>query len=314
MAMAKPTHRCSGGPEVGSTPHIDGGWWQVAGNPDLGPLTGEEQQPVDFSIWQARDGTWQLWSCIRGTKCGGKNRLFYRWEGKDLTDADWQPMGIAMQADTSLGETEGGLQAPHVIRVDGTYYMFYGDWERICLAESQDGKVFVRVLNRRGQPNLFSGPYENSRDPMVLPVGDTFYCYYTGHLIMEGVGADFCRTSIDLRHWSEPVKVAAGGKAGGGTWSAECPHVVYLEDSGLYYLFRTQRYGGDNVSTVYRSHDPLCFGVDDDQYRLGTLPIAAPEIVIHEGQYFIASLMPSLQGIRVERLKWAPRGNNPHTS
>ena len=80
-------------------PQIDGEWWQIAGNPDLGPLTSEEQQPVDFSIWQAADGTWQLWSCIRHTKCGGKTRLFFRWEGNNLTDKDWRPIGIAMQAD-----------------------------------------------------------------------------------------------------------------------------------------------------------------------------------------------------------------------
>jgi len=36
-------------------PVIEGGWWQVAGNPDLGELTGEKQQPVDFGIWQAAE-------------------------------------------------------------------------------------------------------------------------------------------------------------------------------------------------------------------------------------------------------------------
>jgi len=287
-------------------PQIDSEWWQIAGNPDLGPLTSKEQQPVDFSIWQATDGTWQLWSCIRGTKCGGKTRLFFRWEGNDLTDKDWRPIGIAMQADPRLGETEGGLQAPHVVKVGDTYYMFYGDFKRICLAKSHKGKVFERVLNDKGQPDLFTGPYENPRDPMVLVVGNRFYCYYTGQLERESIGADFCRTSVDLRHWSDPVKVAAGGKSGSGMSSAECPYVVCREDLGLYYLFRTQRYGEHNMSTVYCSRDPLYFGVDDDQYRLGTLPIAAPEIVKYEGQYYIAALMPSLQGIRVVKLRWVP--------
>jgi hypothetical protein len=48
-------------------PQIDGDFWQVAGDPDLGKYTTPKQQPVDFGIWQAVDGTWQLWSCIRGT-------------------------------------------------------------------------------------------------------------------------------------------------------------------------------------------------------------------------------------------------------
>ena len=83
-------------------PQVDGDWRPLADNPDLGQYTSDKQQPVDFAIWQAADGTWQLWSCIRGTRCGGQTRLFHRGEGKRLTDAHWQPMGIAMQADTAL--------------------------------------------------------------------------------------------------------------------------------------------------------------------------------------------------------------------
>ena len=285
-------------------PIIEGNWRQIAGNPDLGELTSEKQQPVDFAIWQARDGTWQLWSCIRRTKCGGNTRLFYRWEGKNLTDSNWKPMGIAMQADTSLGEQEGGLQAPYVIKIDDVYYMFYGDWQRICLAKSDDGKNFTRVLNEKGQPDLFTGPYENTRDPRVLFAKDRYHCYYTDHFTKENIGAIFCRTSKDMRNWYGPVKVSAGGRAGSTKWSAECPYVVYMKDSGLYYLFRTQKYGKNNVSSIYVSADPRNFGVNDDSRFLGTLPVAAPEIIKHNNQYYIAALMPSLQGIRIARLKW----------
>jgi hypothetical protein len=287
-------------------PEIDGHWWQVAGNPDLGKFTNPGQQPVDFAIWQAKDGTWQIWSCIRNTKCGGNTRLFYRWQAKNLTDKNWKPIGISMQADVALGEQKGGLQAPHVIKVGNVYYMFYGDWVRICLAKSNDGKNFTRVLNENRQPDLFSGPYNNTRDAMVLVVDGKYYCYYTGHLMDQNLGADFCRKSQDLRHWSEPVKVAAGGRAGGTKYSAECPHVVYRPDMELYYLFRTQRYGKNNTSSIYASPDPLNFGVDDDRFYIGTLPVAAPEIVVYKEQYYIAALLPSLKGIRIAKLKWIP--------
>ena len=49
-------------------------------------LTGEKQQPVDFAIWQASDGTWQVWSCIRQTKCGGKTRLCMELAGMQPSD------------------------------------------------------------------------------------------------------------------------------------------------------------------------------------------------------------------------------------
>ncbi len=66
-------------------------------------------------------------------------------------------MGIAMEARTDLGETPGGLQAPHVVKEGGTYHMFYGDWERICLARSEDGKLFERVQVKDGQPDALLG-------------------------------------------------------------------------------------------------------------------------------------------------------------
>ena len=289
-------------------PVVEGPWWQVAGDPDLGAYTSEKQQPVDFGIWQAADGSWQIWSCIRYTKCGGHTRLFYRWEGKRLTDTRWKPMGITMEADTSLGEAKGGLQAPHVFKEGGVYYMVYGDWNRICLATSTDGKTFKRVLKADdGEPDLFAGPYPQTRDAMVLKVGGLFYCYYMGHKKdAQYDSAIFCRTSHDLKQWSEAMMVSAGGIADtqcnwfGG--DAECPFVV--AKGGLFYLFRNQLYGRPSLNTQYASPNPLNFGVGHDDFRVGTLAVAAPEMILYEGQYYIAALMPSLKGIQIARLKW----------
>jgi len=302
-------------------PRIDGSWWSVAGNPDLGDCTTDRQEPVDFGIWQAADGTWQLWSCIRHTACGKNTRLFYRWEGRSLTDPDWRPMGIAMQADTTLGEQSGGLQAPYVFEENGVYYMFYGGWDRICLATSTDGKYFRRWKNEDGEPILFRGPYINSRDPMVLREHGLYYCYYMGHTNQEGYipvdgqqvrqpykSAIFCRTSADMEHWSEPILVSAGGRAARqSNWhggDAECPFI--LKKDGYYYLFRNQLYGENNLNTLYASRNPLDFGVGHDDFRLDTLPVAAPEIILHEGQYYIAALKPGLNGIRIAKLNWLP--------
>ena len=99
-------------PQAAWVPEIDGDFWTVADNPDLGPLTGPEQQPVDFGMWRAADGTWQLWSCIRFTRAPGKTRLFYRWQARRLTDRDWTPKGVALTADLRVGETQRGLHAP----------------------------------------------------------------------------------------------------------------------------------------------------------------------------------------------------------
>lgn len=304
-------------------PRIEGHWWQVAGSPDLGKYTTEGQQPVDFALWQAADGTWQLWSCIRATSYPGATRLFYRWEGGRLTDSNWKPMGIAMTSDTRLGEMEGYLQAPYVMSDHGEFLMFYGDGNQIALATSKDGKAFERRLMPDGQVGMFTDGV-GTRDPDVIRMKDEFYLYYSAnagtalpgsepHLPVDrksleaSPNADYLRTSKDLVHWSAPTRVAFGGAAGTGPWSAECPFVYFHKASGYYYLFRTQHYGEYAQTSVYRSRDPANFGVDDDRYLVETLPIAAPEIIESGGQLYVAALLPSLKGIQIAKLTWVPK-------
>ena len=300
-------------------PRIEGNWWLISGSPYLGQFTTDRQQPVDFAIWQAADGTWQLWSCIRSTAYPGWTRLFYRWEAKRLTDHDWRPMGIVMTSDTKVGEVEGMLQAPYVMRYQGQYLMFYGVGDHIALATSQDGKVFQRRLLPTGKVGMFSDGF-GTRDPMTIRVNGMFYTYYSAnpgtkfdasnssasnrsslHLMSN---ADLMRTSSDLLHWSDAKIVAEGGQAGTGSYSAECPFVYYHKKSGYYYLFRTQHYGENAETRVYRSKDPTNFGVNDDRHLVETLPVAAPEIVELHGQLYIAALLPNLKGIQIAKLDW----------
>ncbi len=287
-------------------PRITGEFWQIAGDPGLGHYTDPKQQPVDFAIWEANDGSWQLWSCIRGTKCGGKTRLFHRWEGATLTNANWLPKGIAMEANPKHGETLGGLQAPHVVKINGYFYMFYGDWENICVATSLDGKAFARRFNEKGLTGLFTeGVGNNTRDAMVMKVNEVWHCYYTAFPNRQG--AVYCRTSRDTRNWSPSRIVAFGGEAGTNPYSAECPFVVERAP-GEFYLFRTQRYGQDAVTRVYYSKDPMDFGVNNDaKHLVCSLPVAAPEVIFHDKNWYIASLLPSLKGIRVAKLEWVER-------
>ena len=287
-------------------PEIDGDWWKVTGNPDLGSYTNEKQQPVDFAIWQATDGTWQILSCIRGTNCGGKTRLFYLWQGSTITDHDWHPMGIAMEADTSFGETMGGLQAPYVVKFGNEYHMFYGDWENICMAKSADGKTFARQLQPNGKSGMFTeGPGNNTRDLNLIRVGKVYCAYYTAYPNKQGTV--FVRTSKNFKNWSSSRIVAFGGSAGSGPYSAECPFVYFHKPSSYYYLFRTQHYGTDAQTSVYRSKDPFDFGVNDDRYLVTILPLAAPEILESKGQLYIAALLPSLKGIQIAKLKFVTK-------
>ena len=280
-------------------PVIEGSWWQVAGNPDLGEYTSDKQQPVDFGLWQAADGTWQIWSCIRFTKLEGHTRLFHRWEGKNLTDTNWTPKGIAMMADPKLGEPLGGLQAPHVIKYKGRYWMAYGDWDNMRLAVSRNGKDFKRYT--KAGVIFTEGPNVNNRDPILLYTKDKWNCYYTAFPAEHGYV--YCRTSKDLMKWSDPVIVSYGGTAGNNPYSCECPQVVEIAP-GQYFLFRTQYYGPGAQTTIYHSENPYLFGIDNDSCFVTRMNLCAPEIVRLKGDYYIAALNPNLDGIRIARLKW----------
>lgn len=287
-------------------PRISGKWTEIAGDPELGSLTTPKQQPVDFAVWQAADGTWQLWSCIRGTKSPGKTRLFHAWESPELTRANWKPKGIAMEADAKYGETPGGLQAPHVISISGLSHMFYGDWENICVATSVDGKDFARRLDAKGQAGMFTeGVGNNTRDAMVINIKGKWHCYYTAYPNKQG--AVYCRTSTDTREWSESTVVAFGGAAGTDPFSAECPFVVELTP-GEFYLFRTQKYGTNAITRIYHSHDPMHFGINEDpKHLVGSLPIAAPELILHDKRWYMAALKPSLKGIQLAAIEWVKK-------
>lgn len=206
-----------------------------------------------------------------------------------------------MRADTEWGEEPGGLQAPHVVRVDAQFQMLYGDWNQICVATSTDGIHFERELQADGTPHLFSEEADaNTRDPMALFNDGRWYVYYTAHPGREG--KIYCRTSEDLRRFSEPVVVSFGGRGGTSFTSAECPHVVRRSD--FFYLFRIERYGAANLTHVYASEDPLYFGIGENETNYVTsLEIAAPEIIVgYDGQDYVAALLPTLDGIRIAPL------------
>ncbi len=322
----------AGEPRIGKNaimPEVDGNWQTLTDGavlPELGEFVWTNGTlPIDFSIWQAEDGTWQLDACVRALRKPQertKYRVFYRWEGTSLTeDNNWQPQGISQTGLPEFGESASVHQAPHVLKYDdGKYRMFYGVGDTISLAESDDGKIFTRVLNASGKSTLFpafAGPkpewggssYNNSRDPVTLKDGDTYYCYYAVSGMSKGrfgvppyvQGGFACQTSTDLKTWSDPVIVSTGGTAGTTPICAECPHVI--KRHGMYYLFRS---GTKSKTHVYCSDNPLDFGVNDDKYHTGlSWKMDGVEIIHHNGQDYIASFTHGKpRSYRIAKLKW----------
>jgi len=292
--------------KIPDIPVIEGSWWNIAGNPDTGPFSKQGQTPVDFTIFKAKDGTWQLWGCQRGTSVKPGERLLYKWESERLTDVNWTPKGIGLIPDTTLGEQM--VQSPYCFKENGLYNMLYSDYNtpQICLMTSTDGKNFTRVLNKKGRVGLWEMSQTDQfhgRDPMVIKVGDLYYCYYTAH--PDSDCAIYCRTSVNMApgDWSDYTKVCYGGSAGHGRILAESPFVFF--HNGWYYLFRTQEANvWPHKCFVYASKNPMEFCYDNDKYLVTNLELAQPEIIEDQGQLYMATFKPDKQGYRMARLVW----------
>lgn len=285
-------------------PVIDSDWWRLCEMPDLGELNGpgpEKQHIVDHHMYLDDDGVWHLWAALRGVDC---DHLFCAWEGRSLEEGPWDYQGIVLRCDPEAGERikpTGGelISAPFFLKHEGFWNCFFNS-DGIHRLRSQDGKTFGRVLNSDGT----SRSHRGGRDPMILKIGDLYFAYSCVTTeSADGWQKSFIivRTSLDLEAWSDYTIVSEGGIAGNGPVASESPFVVELD--GLFYLFRAT--STDFKTYVYRSDTPYNFGINDDSKLIATLPIKAPEIILHEGQYYISDLA-DFQGIKLARLRWDP--------
>ncbi len=178
-----------------------------------------------------------------------------------------------------------------VPRIVGARTTLAGHPELGALIDKGQQPVDVALFNE--------GANANARDPFVIKIGSRWHCYYTAAKPVEVtakkvkvakiIGAVLCRTSADLKTWSDSKIVAAQGQAGDGLRSAESPHVVEAAP-GHYYLFRTQRSGSQGETRVYHSTDPMDFGASASAHG--------------DALHLISTLRADWQGIARTKLEW----------
>ena len=323
-------------------PVLSSDWWLIGppppqGKNDLPVKLGKDgkimaYESVDHHIFQAEDGYWHLWGCVRHT---GWGRILYHWKAKNLTDSPWEDTGEFIRANAAFGESINGwgneewIQSPYIVKENDLFYMFYGghstgrnhegvpargktrndsfDTEcQICIMTSPDGLNWNRHTFDDGLSRAFTGPGE-ARDPCLIKINGLWHLYYTG--LEDGdpkKGGMFVRTSRDLLHWSNFQLVHRAQQYGSNWWEIECPHVVYKE--GYFYLFRTQNYV-KALTHVFRSEDPLDFGKEEKTAALkyvGQIPCAAPEIYEVNGETYLSSNHDPALGTQMCRLLWEP--------
>jgi hypothetical protein len=251
------------------------------------PSEGEEQAWYvnDHTICRGTDG-WHLFGITHTEPARPLEEILCAHAvTPDLLNEPMMKLPYPLEADKAAGELH--FWAPHVIKHEGLYYMFYcagslesHDRYRIHLATSKDLWNWERHSEN---PMLIDG--YDARDPMIIRIGDEWVMYYTCN--SEPAGGNHCVaavTSSDLVHWKNKRIVYRSEIIGTHGGPCESPFVEKVGDA--YYLFIGPHngYGGGYSNTaVYRSLDPFSFGGEP----VGIIPSHAAEIVKIDGEYYI---------------------------
>src|SRR5262245_22380414 len=240
------------------------------------PSTGESE-PWYYNdhtlVRDVKTGTWHVYAITHAEPASPLDEKSFGHATAPSPRGPWTKQPFALTADPTAGESH--IWAPHVIYHDGRYYMFYcaGTQDhaayRIHLATSTD----LETWTRSPANPLFTDGFD-ARDPMVIRYGNQWVMFYTANSTPAGGNHQVAyRTSRDLEHWSDkrvafqhPVEGTFGGPT-------ESPFVV--ERAGWWYLFVCCD-SSYTDTRVYRSNNPLHFGIDD---LVGRIESHAAEVV-----------------------------------
>lgn len=299
--LALPAPAASGEDVRPLRPKLDGPWIKLAGRPDLERWATPKVEPVDFTVFRADDGRWQLIACIRHTSQPGKGRLLYRWSSPELVAPGWRADGIFLESSEALDHEEGLLQAPFHVTDGGVHHLFYNS-RGAHLLTSRDGLIFtphgdravfpmgrdVCILDDRARSGHWIA-YYTSPEPGINPAT-------RDHTMRARTATRLTGPWSETAHEIPPRMPPARGYT---FVYAESPLVVYR--SGYYYRFE-QMY-------VFRSRDPLVWPEEPIVCLLPKMPIRllAPEIVHHEGRDYLLAyqwLNDDERGVFLAPLAW----------
>jgi hypothetical protein len=228
----------------------------------------------DHTFVRADDGTWHLFGITHEEPADPEDEDNFAHATAPSLRGPWTKQPFALSVDPGyFNETH--LWAPHVIKHQGTYYMFYNgggdDPTRyaISLATSKD----LFHWTRRAQGPLFRDGFA-ARDPYVTRIGNRWVMFYTANGDPAGGNHVVAyRTSDDLLNWSERQIAYTDPARGTGGGPTESPFVV--RHGAYWYLFIGPRPGYVGTD-VFRSTDPLRFRIED---QIGHVDSHAAEVI-----------------------------------
>ncbi|WP_158239451.1 glycosyl hydrolase family 32 [Brachybacterium sp. UMB0905] len=223
---------------------------------DASPSIEEPWYVNDHTLIQDAEGRWHVFGIWHAEPADPLDEtMFLHASTADLRDPSWTVHDPVLHARTEIGETH--VWAPHVIRHDGQYWMFYAGGTadhtayRMTLATSED--LFTWTPQ---EPVLFAEGFD-ARDPMVLRVGERWLMYYTRTARNDGGEHQVAvRESTDLVTWSAPQVAFGSGVEGTYGGPTESPFVITVDGGYILFVCESTEY---DRTLAYFSTDPLRF-------------------------------------------------------
>jgi beta-fructofuranosidase len=268
------------------------------------PSAGEKEKWYinDHCLIFGRDGLWHLFGITHQEPAAPlRERIFAHATAKTLLQKPWDKQPPALTYAPEPPWDEEHLWAPHVIEVEGTYYMFY------CAGAKDHSKYKLHLATSKDLKNWNRHPKNpmvvdgfDARDPFVMRHGDKWVMYYTANSSPAGGNHVVkCVTSTNLVDWGDTKVVytdPSNGTYGGPT---ESPFVV--RRGTKYYLFIGPRPGYDGTD-VFVSSDPLQWKIED---KVGHIPAHAAEVVRDmDGKWYVSRCGWGRGGVYLAPLTW----------
>jgi arabinan endo-1,5-alpha-L-arabinosidase len=268
------------------------------------PSVGEKEKwYINDHCFLYGEGKWHLFGITHPETADPMHeRDFAHATAAKLLQQPWDKQPFALSVATEAPWNEIHLWAPHVIRHEGVYYMFYcaGDNDhtkyKIHLATSKDLKTWTRHPKN---PMVVDG--FDARDPFVLRQGGEWLLFYTATSEPKGGHHEVaCVRSADLVSWRDKKVVytdPAKGTYGGPT---ESPFVVQRGKN--FYLFVGPR-PDYNGTDVFLSDNPLHWNIEK---KVGHIDSHAAEVVRNfDGKWYVSRAGWEQGGVYLAPLTWS---------
>ena len=278
---------------------VRAGSFQRIYDPSVGE--GEPWYINDHCFIRDEQGCWHMFGITHREPADALDEKFFAHATSgDLLAPQWTKHPPVLHAESQAwGETH--VWAPHVIRHDGRYWMFYcaggADHHRykIHLATSCDLWQWER---HPGNPMVVDG--YDARDPMIFRHRDRWIMYYTansdpagGHFVVASV------TSQDLVHWGDKRVVFTHPLRGTFGGPTESPFVV--ERAGRFYLFLCTNDPYCHTA-VYESSDPFGWSLE---HGVGDIAAHAAEVItLEDGPTYVSRAGWGEGGLYLAELDW----------